>query len=343
MVPPVATAVRGLGRALKKLGHWVAQVPLVPPVAGTAAPLQREPPTPRKLDNFSILSRQPLILEARGFISPNECQMVIDSAQIDGRRMMAIEGNGATKYELSQWPLQDCHKASSDSVLSRSRLLDSIYNRIDHVIGISRYSEEVPPKIHHYSEHCEDPSAEDVPGTNSRMPTGLHVDTNAVGTYATAILYLSTLDATSDGATVFPCCHEPDEGRSCRVEQAQSAGAALWQDDAVHTGQASVGGAGAADILLKDAAAGRGLSVYPEAGKLVVFFTRSDDGTVDSTSYHGGARVRPHPTQPQHSGKWMLQLCKEIPLALRGLVGSANFVAARRRDAMSRVGDGEEN
>ena len=35
------------------------------------------------------------------------------------------------------------------------------------------------------------------------------------------------------------------------------------------------------------------------------------------------------------AGKWILQLCKEVPPPLRGEVAQASFVAARRKCALS--------
>ena len=58
----------------------------------------------------------------------------------------------------------------------------------------------------------------------------------------------------------------------------------------------------------------QGLSVYPEAGKLLLFFTMGDHGDVDPMSWHGGARVG---SAGAHGGKWMLQIFKTIPPELR--------------------------
>lgn len=108
-----------------------------------------------------------------------------------------------------------------------------------------------------------------------------------------------------------------------------------------------------ARVLLNEASDEQnGISIYPEAGKLVVFFTRMDDGTIDPWSWHGGAAVVGGTAGPKQSGgiagvnnstsaqyshedKWMIQLCKEVPLPLRGEQAQATFVAARRRDALA--------
>jgi hypothetical protein len=71
-----------------------------------------------------------------------------------------------------------------------------------------------------------------------------------------------------------------------------------------------------------------------EAGKLMLFFTRGDDGDVDPYSWHGGAAVRGC-SDGVSEGKWILQLCKEVPPALRGKVAQASFVSARRQSALS--------
>jgi hypothetical protein len=111
-----------------------------------------------------------------------------------------------------------------------------------------------------------------------------------------------------------------------------------------------------ADVLLRAAERGDGVSVYPEAGKLVIFFTRGDDGHVDPISFHGGAAVgvkdsslkgansksegiqgqagqsatRPCGGGDGGDGKWMIQVCKEVPYRMRGAAAMASFVKARR-------------
>jgi hypothetical protein len=365
----VVAVVGRVGRVLRKLGHWVTQIPLVPPPPGATTsvhaalgprilPLPAAGTVEQPALRLDVLSTEPLILEARDFITPAECNAVIEHAQTEGRPMMGTAGCGMRKFELSPWPSQ--HVGADDGGLANTRalLLESIYDRIDRIVGVVRYGDEVPPKVHHY-QHASNgvaPSPTAAPH-HDRMPLGLHVDTNAVGTYCTAILYLTTLaQPIADGATVFPCVQtgvtaaSPASGGSAmpagatpsshpaeeepRAARARHAGASLLLDEALHTDQATTASQCHVDVLIHDANAGHGLSVDPEAGKLVVFFTREDDGTVDPTSFHGGAAVRFDPAHPTHVGKWMMQLCKEIPIRARGLAASAAFVSGRRAHAL---------
>ena len=69
------------------------------------------------------------------------------------------------------------------------------------------------------------------------------------------------------------------------------------------------------------AGGGAGLAVPPVRGRLVLFFSRQDDGSVDHRSWHGGADV----LAPE--GKWTLQLFKEYP---EGTADVAAYVRERR-------------
>ena len=63
---------------------------------------------------------------------------------------------------------------------------------------------------------------------------------------------------------------------------------------------------------------------------------RGDDGEVDPSSFHGGAAVGAEAT----GGKWVMQLCKEVPFGARGGVAQPAFVAARRAHARGCFGAG---
>ena len=76
------------------------------------------------------------------------------------------------------------------------------YDLIDDVLGIERYNEEIPPKAHFYAYGSVGGGGDACAG-DRRMPLGLHVDTNSVGTYATSILYVH---APSSPNPLAVCC-----------------------------------------------------------------------------------------------------------------------------------------
>ena len=59
------------------------------------------------------------------------------------------------------------------------------------------------------------------------------------------------------------------------------------------------------NLLRKEAGWQR--EVKPRRGRLVVFFTRADDGEEDQLSWHGGASVA-------DAEKWTVQIFKEVPV-----------------------------
>ena len=415
-------------RHLRKVVHWLSQIPLMPPAAGAGSAFgQPAAATPAELatlraafpaNGLRVISKHPLILGAKEFLSLDECAAIINGARADGVPIKGSSGaNPAdTKYELDTWPMfgnpntdatdddgggngggggsgvtqpTALPGAAQPPQLCYKAVLESAYSRIDGIFNCARRRDEVVPKVHFASSTpptapssagnvCNRVSTttsssssgggggSDGRGSNERMPLGLHVDTNAVGTYGTAILYLTTLPPGGDGATVFPCAvptagqvgddvrKRKDDG-SFALPDTVAAAEKLLADSVLHT-ESTAGDVAAekqARVLLNEASDEQnGISIYPEAGKLVVFFTRMDDGTIDPCSWHGGAAVVGGTAGPKQSGgiagvnnstraqyshedKWMIQLCKEVPLPLRGEQAQATFVAARRRDALA--------
>ena len=215
------------------------------------------------------------------------------------------------KYELNAFPVIDTED-------SDAQLLESVYTSIDNILGVPRMQDhDVNPKVHHYTTPIKGNQHK------HRFPSGLHVDTNARSRrYATAILYLSSLDDCEDGNTVFPTAKVDITEDKCH-EKLQNAAVSLLNENILHTDHAIQDNlVRSAEILLNTSG---GLSVQPVIGKLLIFFTRLDNGEVDPYSFHGAARVRPG--QEGSIGKWTLQIFKELP---KGIAKSSTFIAERR-------------
>eukprot|EP00928_Gymnodinium_smaydae_P090675 TRINITY_DN74434_c0_g1_i1.p2 TRINITY_DN74434_c0_g1~~TRINITY_DN74434_c0_g1_i1.p2 ORF type:complete len:215 (-),score=40.86 TRINITY_DN74434_c0_g1_i1:317-961(-) len=198
------------------------------------------------------------------------------------------------------------------------------------ICGSERREEEPAPKVHYYA-----------PASGPRMHSGLHVDTNGNSLrYVTAILYLSTLEPDiEDGATVFPVAGEKESAAL------RDAAETLISNGVLHTDLARSELEGPARALLSAAEARRGLSVVPEAGKLIVFFTCDDSGCEDPCSWHGGAVVKGDASASTASGKWILQVFKDLPRGARsGTAGApapgAPLVAAARRRCVALASGG---
>jgi len=146
------------------------------------------------------------------------------------------------------------------------------------------------------------------------LENGLHVDTNRQPRrFATAILYLSSIQVVEDGPggeTIFPL------GRHGH-EAAEAAGKSLLRDHGVEatcdvnpTADKSVWRCveqlenAAAMSLARDKSIG--MAVQPVQGSMLLFFTRGPGGMVDPCSWHGSAAV------PPGGKKWTLQTFKAV-------------------------------
>ena len=130
-------------------------------------------------------------------------------------------------------------------------------------------------------------------------PHGLHMDTNnqCLERHVTAILYLNDVPTECGGATVFPIAraspHDPALKASERLLQHQidhTHSPALLDDPNLQ-----------ADAALLESRVGSNfgesphnetaIKIQPKAGRLLVFFSRRNDGTQDPRAWHAGARL----------------------------------------------------
>eukprot|EP00929_Paragymnodinium_shiwhaense_P063523 TRINITY_DN31724_c0_g1_i2.p1 TRINITY_DN31724_c0_g1~~TRINITY_DN31724_c0_g1_i2.p1 ORF type:complete len:325 (-),score=58.57 TRINITY_DN31724_c0_g1_i2:63-1037(-) len=208
-----------------------------------------------------------------------------------------------------------------------------------------------------------------------RLSAGLHLDTNhRPMRCATAIIYLSSLPKAVDGATVFPVagCSDTsslsDEARRFVYGGAEPlvAAAASHSKDPMqamlpvfqHTdrvlckksmdsedddsGESTVdaratAAADAAKTLVDAADAGACVSIWPEMGKLMLFFTRGPDGSADPLSLHGGADVLADELRSEFKpleGKWTIIIFREVPLRLPEL---GELASKRERQQLIRL------
>ena len=326
-----------LRRLFRRVNNSLSQISFLPPppnhlptTTQTATPYPLNEPTP--IHPLHLLSTEPLIVVAPFFLDPKACPTIIETAQAVGRRWSSVDTDHDVKYELAAHPAGNAPAAAA----AAAHVLEDVYQRIDHLIGCARTSQDVNPKVHHYgsSEAVAKPPPA---ATARRLPSGLHVDTNARSArYVTAILYLTTLSPEADGATVFPAATVRDSPTQydCVVQAAASA--LVLNENILHTNHAALEDSACrkhADVLVqagelcggvvKGESGGVGLSVVPEVGKLVVFFTCNDEGEVDPCSLHGAARVG----GVEGEDKWTLQIFKDVPVG----VNRRSFIQDKRK------------
>ena len=265
------------------------------------------------LDNMELLSTSPLIIQVSNFINVNSCRHIIKAAPSHGRKWSSTMTEMDVKYQLPTFPFErtqgeEKRRGGEEEETSIEQVLEQVYAEIDNCIGVPRTTQDSCPKLHHYpfSTSSSMPSSTSTPTTSSTptpltssqsLPLGLHIDTNSrPSRYCTAILYLTHLP--NSGATVFPVAKRHEDGKgangdTCDItlttsttvvsnEKARAAAASLVRNDILHTNLASKESQRhqeSANLLLKAADDDhQGLSVYPEVGKLIIFFTRGDDG-----------------------------------------------------------------
>jgi len=137
------------------------------------------------------------------------------------------------------------------------------------------------------------------PSSNNNYPDGLHMDTNGqcLFRYVTCILYLNDIPKECGGATVFPLA------RCLAHDPALIAARRLLEEKIPHTRSRSVALAGlepAAQLLesrvgsnfVLDTAQETTIQIQPQAGRLLIFFSRDDHGKEDPRAWHAGERIR---------------------------------------------------
>ena len=228
------------------------------------------------------VSDSPLAFVAEKFLDPAACEEII---------AIAKERDGG-KY---------VHQCYEHIPPESSELMTSVIERIGVLCGSPPRPDEAVPCVRNVSPTRG-------LGATRLMKAGLHVDSNGNPyRYATALLYLS--DVAADGATVFPCSDSDNVELKLACER-------LLENGHTHTVSCRDKKVELAKRTLIEAAEAReGLSVYPRAGKLLLFYTLDDVGLVDPYSWHGGAAIGddPWPT----GSKWVLQVFKTVPENLR--------------------------
>lgn len=206
--------------------------------------------------------------------------------------------------------------------------MDSIAQRIGALLGTEPHPDETPL------------AARRTPISHAAAPDiflGLHVDTfqGSARRFATGLIYLN--EGIVGGETAFPLAISTEEAeqvdgvasgvmekvlRETRLPQIAEQSEALLAAGCFHTTAASTPTLGAdggyeeppeelgtaALELLDWAGKGSGLRIQPREGRLILFFTRTEEGKIDPYSWHGGCAVR-------HGGasKLTLQAFKQIP------------------------------
>jgi len=241
------------------------------------------------------ISNSPLAFADDNFLDTSECAELIAFAK-------ARADPGET-YDVQIPPEQ-------------SEVMASIMRRVSVLCGSAPHPGEPTPVVRNT------PPNRELEG-GRWMNRGLHLDTNGNPfRCATILVYLS--DVSIDGATVFPC------GGNTAQPSTREAGAALARKGitAVIPGrQRGDQEAGALEkTLIAAAASFEGFSVYPKAGRLLLFYPLLDDGGADPYSWHGGAAVGNGPGD----GKWLLQIFKTVPNDSRSKSDLAAFMNHRR-------------
>eukprot|EP00978_Attheya_sp_CCMP212_P042001 scaffold248791_cov44-Attheya_sp.AAC.1 len=162
---------------------------------------------------------------------------------------------------------------------------------------------------------------------------GLHVDTNNGSPFrsVTAILYLNDLPEECGAGTLFPLAgaksNDPRLHASQRLlmdEICHTRGSAYHLEDGSEDSDGNqvrtfLTPTQEADAVLLESVAstttatGEGLRIQPQAGRLLLFFSRMDDGEIDPRSWHGGERLIPVPSTPSSSSSTLATSTSTTP------------------------------
>jgi hypothetical protein len=139
-------------------------------------------------------------------------------------------------------------------------------------------------------------------------PEGLHVDTNNDAKFrsATCILYLNDVAPACGGATIFPLAD------AVEADLGLCASRALLDEQVTHTRQTMTPSSLISSELLEGRIDDSLLRIQPRAGRLMIFFSRTDDGEIDSRSWHGGERLRDGAKPSVATEKHIMTLFKEV-------------------------------
>ena len=290
--------------------------------------------------HLSLALESPLLLVLDDAVDADTCEKIIALSSRRAPQVIPVtdEATG-TSTQKRKFPVVSSNMigaASSEAVKAEQAALKSLSALVCTMLGPSTELETQP------NVHCTDPSAA------AGNTLGLHVDTNMKpDRFATALLYLRDVPAGGGGETIFPLGGAPDQ--SHQPHPAAAAAQSLIDGGCTHTRrvhQPKLESAAARLLAAAKALAGAtsdsadglmsmprcggssGAVVRPQQGRLVVFFTRMDNGEVDGHSWHGGMDVT------DAAGKWTLQYFKEVP---RG-ADVAAYVSERRRELCARFG-----
>ena len=224
---------------------------------------------------------------------------------------------------------------------AEQRLIVDLEARLGEITGCPPHDEEMPLLLLH-----ERPAAEPKPAARPRRTTaaispsatrfasGLHVDPNGgmERRYASALLYLTT--PTTGGQTVFPFGRGIDEATLAASRK-------MIKSRCFHTSNSKRTEARTIEVAAADAPTVRtpptgaghattthGVATRAVAGNLLVFWSRTADGSIDPRSWHTGEDVPFDATDD----KWLLRKFKEVPVkTFEDEVRLAEFVARSRR------------
>lgn len=289
--------------------------------------VESESPAIEFTGTLQRLASRPRLWVCDHFLTATECEVIC--AAVD----RGAHGEGSAKPLLRP---------------EEQTILDNIGHRIGALVGTPTHAAETP-----LAARRTPPS---LPNSGI-LPLGLHVDVfqGSQRRFVTGLVYLS--DGVEGGETAFPFA-VPAEGAAAvedvivgpvevNEHSAALADAQLLLDSGyLHTGAATTttldGDGGYVEPLENIAAAawrlaawaegtpegtsncaGRrppGILVRPRMGRLLLFFTRMEDGRIDPHSFHGGRAVRPN-----GSMKITAQAFKEVPSVGIGMGSAPNM------------------
>jgi len=243
---------------------------------------------------LEVISLQPRVFDVFNFFDRDESAAIVDKAlkETSETHRMKRSSTGASGYNVNS------QRTSENGFDTHGKVAQAVKRRCMNILGFDAYEESLTDglqvlrynKTTAYIPHLD--WIDDYKKQQEHDFDSEHLGSNR---FATILLYMSDLNESDGGETVFPHGWPPHQAEEDRV-QFKDAKAALLKSGDVE------------NVLVRDSWEEKmvvkcrsRLAIRPHSSRAVLFYSQNPDGTPDKDSLHGGCPVI-------HGEKWAANL-----------------------------------